>query len=104
MSVAVLGTVSTDHTRTLVAHGTDLDAALLSGYQLAFRIGAAGVAVALLAAVLFVRSPRRAEIVAATLAGPEARPAGERRDRRARANPPPSRRPRPPNPPPQRAH
>jgi MFS family permease len=37
--VTVLGTVSTDRTRTLLAHGTGLDPALLSGYQLAFRIG-----------------------------------------------------------------
>ncbi|MFL5860928.1 MAG: MFS transporter [Solirubrobacteraceae bacterium] len=61
IGVAVLGTVSTDHTRTLIAHGTGVDAALLSGYQLAFRIGAGCVAVALLAAVVFVRSSSNRE-------------------------------------------
>jgi len=64
IGVAVLGTVSTDRTRSLVAHGIGLDRALLSGYQLAFRIGAACVVVALVAAVLWVRSPRRADEVA----------------------------------------
>ena len=60
----MLGTVSTDHTRTLLAHGFGLDHALLGGYQLAFRIGAGCVVVALVAAVLWVRSPRRADEVA----------------------------------------
>jgi EmrB/QacA subfamily drug resistance transporter len=64
IGVAVLGTVSTDHTRTLLAHGLGLDHALLGGYQLAFRIGAGCVFVALVAAVLWVRSPRRADEVA----------------------------------------
>jgi EmrB/QacA subfamily drug resistance transporter len=64
IGVAVLGTVSTDRTRTLLAHGAGLDHALLSGYQLAFRIGAGCVVVALVAAVLWVRAPRRADAVA----------------------------------------
>jgi hypothetical protein len=63
IGVAVLGTVSTDRTRTLLAHGAGLDHALLSGYQLAFRIGAGCVVVALVAAVLWVRAPRRADAV-----------------------------------------
>jgi EmrB/QacA subfamily drug resistance transporter len=57
IGVAVLGTISTDHTRTLLAHGHALAPALLSGYQLAFRIGAACVIAALAVAVVFVRSP-----------------------------------------------
>ena len=61
IGVAVLGTVSADHTRALLAHGSGLDPALLSGYQLAFRIGAVCVVVALAAAVAFLRSPRQTE-------------------------------------------
>jgi hypothetical protein len=68
IGVAVLGTVSADRTRTLVAHGTALDPALLSGYQLALRIGAGCVVVALVAAVLVVRGPRRRDEVAAPAA------------------------------------
>jgi hypothetical protein len=63
IGVALLGTVSADHTRSLLAHGTGLDPALLSGYQLAFRIGAMCVVVALAAAVAFLRSPRQTEEV-----------------------------------------
>jgi hypothetical protein len=70
IGVAVLGTVSTDHTRTVRARGVGLDHALLAGYQLAFRIGAGCVVVALLAALVFVRSPRRAEEVAEPVAEP----------------------------------
>jgi len=64
IGVAVLGTVSTDHTRSLLAHGAGLDSALLSGYQLAFKIGAGCVVVALVAAVAFVRAPRQTDEVA----------------------------------------
>jgi hypothetical protein len=66
IGVAVLGTVSTDHTRSLLAHGFGLDPALLSGYRLAFRIGAGSVVVALVAAVAFVRAPRQTDEVAAS--------------------------------------
>jgi EmrB/QacA subfamily drug resistance transporter len=65
IGVAVLGTVSSDHTRSLLARGVGLDHALLGGYQLALRIGAACVVAALLAAIVFVRAPRRADAVAA---------------------------------------
>ena len=69
IGVAVLGTVSTDHTRSLVARGVGTDHALLAGYQLAFRIGAGCVVVALVAAVLLARSPRRADEVAEPVVG-----------------------------------
>ncbi len=69
IGVAVLGTVSTDHTRSLVAAGAGMDHALLAGYQLAFRIGAGCVVVALVAAVLLARSPRRADEVAEPAVG-----------------------------------
>jgi EmrB/QacA subfamily drug resistance transporter len=77
IGVAVLGTVSTDHTRSLLAHGSRLDPALLSGYQLAFRIGAGCVVVALVAAAAFVRSPGRPDEVVARRGAPavEAEPA-----------------------------
>ena len=53
-----------DHTRSLLAHGSGLDPALLSGYQLAFRIGRAGcVVVALLAALVMLREPDGPEAV-----------------------------------------
>jgi EmrB/QacA subfamily drug resistance transporter len=59
IGVAVMGTISTDHTRALLEHGIRLDAALLSGYQLAFRVGVGCVVVALVAALVWVRDPRR---------------------------------------------
>ena len=71
IGVAVLGTVSTDHTRGLLAHGARLDHALLSGYQLAFRIGAGCVVVALVAALVWVRAPRPADEVSGAAARPE---------------------------------
>jgi EmrB/QacA subfamily drug resistance transporter len=72
IGVAVLGTVSTDHTRSLLASGAGMDHALLAGYQLAFRIGAGCVVVALVAAVLLARSPRRADEVAEPVVGARA--------------------------------
>jgi EmrB/QacA subfamily drug resistance transporter len=72
IGVAVLGTVSTDRTRTLLQHGAHLDAALLSGYQLAFRIGAACVVVALIGALVWVRAPRQPDEVAEPVLSAEA--------------------------------
>jgi EmrB/QacA subfamily drug resistance transporter len=57
--VAVLGTVATDHTRSLLAHGTGLPAALTAGYHVAFLVGAGWVAVGVLAAIALVRPSRR---------------------------------------------
>jgi MFS family permease len=57
--VAVLGTVATDHTRSLLAHGHALPAALTAGYHVAFIVGAGWVAVGVLAAVALVRPSRR---------------------------------------------
>jgi EmrB/QacA subfamily drug resistance transporter len=58
MGVAVLGTVATDRTRTLSAHGQGQAVALLGGYHLAFTVGAVCVAVAVAAALLLLREPR----------------------------------------------
>jgi EmrB/QacA subfamily drug resistance transporter len=64
VGVAVLGTIATDRTRTLVAHGVGHTDALLGGYHLALTIGAASVATAIIAALLLLREPRRPRAVA----------------------------------------
>jgi EmrB/QacA subfamily drug resistance transporter len=56
IGVAVLGAVSTDRTRTLSASGQGHTAALLGGYHLAFAVGTAGVAAAVVAALLTLRA------------------------------------------------
>jgi EmrB/QacA subfamily drug resistance transporter len=63
LGLAVLGTIATDHTRALQRAGHPLVSSLLGGYHLAFTIGAASVAVGLLAALILLR-PRRADAVA----------------------------------------
>jgi EmrB/QacA subfamily drug resistance transporter len=62
LGVAVLGTVAADRTRTLTAHGDGQTAALLGGYHLAFAVGAACVGVAVIAALLMLRQPRRPQL------------------------------------------
>jgi EmrB/QacA subfamily drug resistance transporter len=57
IGLAVLGTVSTDHARALVADGQTLPHALTSGYQLAFLVGAACVAAGAILALLLLRPP-----------------------------------------------
>jgi EmrB/QacA subfamily drug resistance transporter len=59
IGVAVLGTISTDHTRTLAAQGVGHTAALLGGYHLAFTVGAGCVGAAVIAALLAGRRPVR---------------------------------------------
>ncbi len=56
--LAALGTISTDHTRALLAQGQSLAAALTAGYQLGFGIAAACVAAGLIIVVVVLRSPR----------------------------------------------
>jgi EmrB/QacA subfamily drug resistance transporter len=59
LGVAVLGTISTDRTRSLItAHHTLLPAALTDGYHLAFLVAAVWVAAGVVAAVFLIR-PRR---------------------------------------------
>jgi EmrB/QacA subfamily drug resistance transporter len=55
IGLAVLGTISTDHAQSLVADGHTLPNALTSGYQLAFLVGAACVAVGLVLALVLHR-------------------------------------------------
>jgi EmrB/QacA subfamily drug resistance transporter len=58
IGVAVMGTVSTDHTRTLLSRGVGLQDALMAGYHLAFQIGVGCVVVALITALVVLRAPR----------------------------------------------
>jgi MFS family permease len=57
IGLATLGTIATDHTKTLAAKGYSLDSALTGGYHLAYLVGAGAVAVGVLAALLVLRPP-----------------------------------------------
>ncbi len=59
LGVAVLGTIATDHTQTLVAHGTAPITALLGGYHLAFEVATGCVAAAVIATLILLRRPSR---------------------------------------------
>jgi len=56
--LAALGTISSDHTRALLAQGQSLAGALTAGYQLGFGIAAACVAAGLVIVLVVLRSPR----------------------------------------------
>jgi MFS family permease len=56
--LAALGTITTDHTRTLIAQGESLTVALTAGYQLGYLIAAACVAAGLIIVLVVLRSPR----------------------------------------------
>jgi EmrB/QacA subfamily drug resistance transporter len=56
LGLAVLGAVATDHTRSLVAHGSSPDHALVAGFQLAFVIAAGCVAAGLAVALVVLRA------------------------------------------------
>jgi MFS family permease len=58
IGVAVLGTVSTDRTRSLLAAGRDATGALLGGYQLAFVVATGSVCLAIVAALALTRQTR----------------------------------------------
>jgi MFS family permease len=65
LGLAVLGTTATDRTHALeIAHHSPVGA-LLSGYHLAFAVGAASVGVGILAALALLRAPgtRRPDLV-----------------------------------------
>jgi EmrB/QacA subfamily drug resistance transporter len=66
LGLAILGTIATSHTATLVGEHHALAGALVSGYHLAFTIGAAAVAVGIVVALLVLRAPAPAVATAAT--------------------------------------
>ena len=55
LGLAVLGTIATNHSKALEAHGQALASSLVSGYHLAFAIGAASVVVAIVTALVVLR-------------------------------------------------
>jgi EmrB/QacA subfamily drug resistance transporter len=73
IGLAVLATLASERTATLRAGGHSVDAALNGGFHLAYLIGAALVAVAIVAAVSVLRSGSPAEAV------PRAEPHGDHR-------------------------
>jgi EmrB/QacA subfamily drug resistance transporter len=60
LGVAVLGTVATSHTHSLLAQHDSLSGALVGGYHLAFWLGSASVALAILVALWLLRPDRPA--------------------------------------------
>jgi MFS family permease len=57
IGLATLGTIATDHSKALSAHGYSLASALTGGYHLAYLVGAICVAGGILAAMLVLRPP-----------------------------------------------
>ncbi len=57
IGLATLGTIATDHTKALSASGNGLAESLTGGYHLAYLVGAAFVAIGVLAASLLLRGP-----------------------------------------------
>jgi hypothetical protein len=72
IGLAALGTIATDHSRALLAQGQSLTSALNGGYQLAFEIAAACVAVGLLVVLVVLRPSRSAAQPAAQMKPEEA--------------------------------
>ncbi len=56
LGLAVLGTIATNHSKTLEAQGHALSSSLISGYHLAFTIGAASIAVGIVTALAVLRT------------------------------------------------
>jgi EmrB/QacA subfamily drug resistance transporter len=57
IGLATLGTIATDHSKSLASQGESLRAALTGGYHLAYVVAAAAVAVGIIAALLVLRGP-----------------------------------------------
>jgi EmrB/QacA subfamily drug resistance transporter len=57
IGLATLGTIATDHTKTLSASGDSLASALTGGYHLAYLVAATCVGLGILAAFLVLRPP-----------------------------------------------
>jgi EmrB/QacA subfamily drug resistance transporter len=56
LGLAVLGTIATNHSKALEAQGHTLASSLVSGYHVAFAIGAASVVVGILTALVVLRT------------------------------------------------
>jgi EmrB/QacA subfamily drug resistance transporter len=75
IGLAVLATLATERTDTLLADGESLAEALNGGYHLAYLIGAALVGVALVIALVVIQAEAPATAEAGGHAGPDAQPA-----------------------------
>jgi hypothetical protein len=56
LGLAVLGTIATNHTKALEAGGGTLDGSLVSGYHVAFAVGAASILVGIGTALAVLRT------------------------------------------------
>jgi hypothetical protein len=65
IGLAVLATLATEHTGSLVAQGASQAAALNSGFHLAYLIGAGVLGAAVIVALAALREPRAAQAPAA---------------------------------------
>jgi EmrB/QacA subfamily drug resistance transporter len=61
IGLAALGTIATDHSKALAKSGDPLTSALTGGYHLAYLVGAACVALGILASFLLLRPPAEAQ-------------------------------------------
>ncbi len=78
LGLAVLGTIATNHSKSLQAGGHTIASSLVGGYHLAFAIGAACVAVGIVTARALLRTPEPAASAAAARPQPVSQIAGER--------------------------
>jgi EmrB/QacA subfamily drug resistance transporter len=71
LGLAVLGTLATNHSKALAAHGHTLVSSLVSGYHLAFTIGAGSIVVGIVTTLVVLRPhDRRAAATAAANSAP----------------------------------
>jgi EmrB/QacA subfamily drug resistance transporter len=56
LGLAVLGTIATNHSKALAAHGDTVANSLIGGYHLAFTIGMASIAIGIVTALAFLRT------------------------------------------------
>jgi EmrB/QacA subfamily drug resistance transporter len=70
LGLAVLGTIATNHSKSLEASGHNVASSLIGGYHLAFGIGATSIAVGIVTALVVLRT-RRAPAAAQLVTEPE---------------------------------
>jgi EmrB/QacA subfamily drug resistance transporter len=70
LGLAVLGTIATNHSKALEAHGNTLASSLVSGYHLAFTIGAGSILVGIVTTLVVLR-PHARRAAADTVTAPE---------------------------------